>query len=466
MSGRRPRQEDGFALLLVFLLAAGIAISLYMEVPRIAFETQRNREELAVDRGLQYQRAIQLFVRANKRYPTKIEDLESFNNKRYLRHRYVDPLTGKDDWRPVHVGPTGILTDSLVPQQNSNPLAGNGNSSGNNQEASNPASPTGASDSSDPNNDPNAPAGPINFAKVQRPSDKMAGALPPMGATAGPPLNGGDPSQPGAYPSANSLPPMPGQQYPPVYPGTTAGAVSPTGFPPGAVQPGQFPGQPYPPVYPGATAGGVPATGLPPGVVQPGQFPGQQFPGQQFPGQQSPGQQFPGQPAQTWPGQQPAQPYPVQGGAPMQGLPPGFSPGQPNPVSNVAGPGGGFGAGSNAAITAVQNQIFGGSANQSSFANPGQQGGMGAGIAGFGVPAALKGSGIMEINERSKYREWEFIYDPKKDKTVVGAAAAAQNSQAPQAGGLSNGSMFGSTPGSTGATPTAPTPPPPPQPNQ
>ncbi len=108
MRRRRPRQ-DGFALLLVFLLAAAISISLYMEVPRIAFETQRNREELAVDRGQQYQRAIQLFVRANKRYPSKIEDLENFNNKRYLRHRYIDPLTGKDDWRPVHVGLTGML---------------------------------------------------------------------------------------------------------------------------------------------------------------------------------------------------------------------------------------------------------------------------------------------------------------------------------------------------------------------
>ncbi len=35
------------------------------------------------------------------------------------------------------------------------------------------------------------------------------------------------------------------------------------------------------------------------------------------------------------------------------------------------------------------------------------------------------------INDHSKYKEWEFVYDLKKDKTVVGAAAvnAQQNVQ-------------------------------------
>src|SRR2546429_9585940 len=117
----KHQQERGFALLLVFLLAAPIAISLYMELPRVAFETQRNRELLTVDRAQQYQRAIQLFVRANKRYPSKIEDLETFNDKRYLRHRFKDPLTGKDDWRFVPVGPNGMLTGARVEKQD-NPL--------------------------------------------------------------------------------------------------------------------------------------------------------------------------------------------------------------------------------------------------------------------------------------------------------------------------------------------------------
>ena len=62
-------QERGFALLVVFLIAAGIMISLYLELPRVAFESQRNREEMLVERGEQYSRAVEVFFRKNKRYP-------------------------------------------------------------------------------------------------------------------------------------------------------------------------------------------------------------------------------------------------------------------------------------------------------------------------------------------------------------------------------------------------------------
>ena len=58
----RHGHESGFALLLVFLMAAIIAISLYMEIPRVAFETQRQKEQLLMERGEQYKRAIKLFV--------------------------------------------------------------------------------------------------------------------------------------------------------------------------------------------------------------------------------------------------------------------------------------------------------------------------------------------------------------------------------------------------------------------
>ncbi len=33
-----------------------------MEIPRVAFETQRQKEQLLVERGEQYKRAIKLFV--------------------------------------------------------------------------------------------------------------------------------------------------------------------------------------------------------------------------------------------------------------------------------------------------------------------------------------------------------------------------------------------------------------------
>ena len=165
--GKKRERERGFAVLLIFLLFSLVAISLYMEMPRVAFETQRNREELTVDRGEQYKRAIQVFVRANKRYPSKIEDLESFNDKRYLRHRFIDPMTGKDDWRFVHVGPSGLLTDSLVPTNNSNNPLGSKDGKNQDQSASNSTTP----DANAPPPDPNAPNG-FSAAAV-RPSDTM-----------------------------------------------------------------------------------------------------------------------------------------------------------------------------------------------------------------------------------------------------------------------------------------------------
>jgi hypothetical protein len=111
---RRARGESGFALLLVFAMAASIAILLYTEMPRVVFEAQRVREQTLIDHGEQYSRAIKLFVRKFQRYPQRIEDLESTNNIRFLRRRYKDPMTGKDDWRLIHAGPGGMLTDSKV----------------------------------------------------------------------------------------------------------------------------------------------------------------------------------------------------------------------------------------------------------------------------------------------------------------------------------------------------------------
>jgi hypothetical protein len=49
-------------------------------------------------------RAVRIFYLKFKRYPTSIEQLEKTNNQRFLRQRYVDPLTGKADWRLIHVG--------------------------------------------------------------------------------------------------------------------------------------------------------------------------------------------------------------------------------------------------------------------------------------------------------------------------------------------------------------------------
>ena len=94
-------------------MAAIVAITLYMELPRLAMQAQRDKEQTLIDRGEQYKRAIQLFVAKAKRYPGEIKELESFQNQRFLRHRYEDPMTGKEEWRLIHIQ-NGILTDSKL----------------------------------------------------------------------------------------------------------------------------------------------------------------------------------------------------------------------------------------------------------------------------------------------------------------------------------------------------------------
>ncbi|MBV9266348.1 MAG: hypothetical protein JO061_09295, partial [Acidobacteriaceae bacterium] len=78
--------ERGSALLIVFVFAAVIAIMLYREMPVSLFEAQRQKEQLLIDRGHEYQRAVQLYYRKfHGQYPNNIEQLENTNSMRFLR---------------------------------------------------------------------------------------------------------------------------------------------------------------------------------------------------------------------------------------------------------------------------------------------------------------------------------------------------------------------------------------------
>jgi type II secretory pathway pseudopilin PulG len=119
--------RSGYALLFVLAIAATVAIMLLTQVPRVAFEAQRDREQLLIDRGEEYSRAVRLYVRKFNRYPGDMEALENTQNTRFLRHRYIDPMTGTEDWRLIHIGPGGLFLDSLVygKSKSGNPLSQN-----------------------------------------------------------------------------------------------------------------------------------------------------------------------------------------------------------------------------------------------------------------------------------------------------------------------------------------------------
>lgn len=121
-------RERGSALLIVFVFAAIIAIMLYAELPVAVFEAKRQKEQLLIDRGNEYAHAVKLYVRKLGMYPASIDQLENTNRMRFLRHRFKDPFTGKDDWRLLHAGPGGMLIDSKV-----NPLGQNQTAGGQNQ---------------------------------------------------------------------------------------------------------------------------------------------------------------------------------------------------------------------------------------------------------------------------------------------------------------------------------------------
>jgi type II secretory pathway pseudopilin PulG len=100
----RPRRnQEGYILLTLLLLVTLLIVGMAVIVPTISFEIRRDREQELIHRGVQYSRAIRAYYKKFGRYPTKIDDLESANNLRFLRKRYKDPVTGQD-FKLLHFG--------------------------------------------------------------------------------------------------------------------------------------------------------------------------------------------------------------------------------------------------------------------------------------------------------------------------------------------------------------------------
>jgi type II secretory pathway pseudopilin PulG len=96
--------QRGYALIGVIVACTLLLIALAAVAPRIGTQIKRDREEELVHRGNAYVRAIQLYYRKFQRFPANIEQLENTNNLRFLRKRFPDPVTGKEEWRLIHFG--------------------------------------------------------------------------------------------------------------------------------------------------------------------------------------------------------------------------------------------------------------------------------------------------------------------------------------------------------------------------
>ena len=189
--------ESGYAMLFVFALSAIIAIGLYEQLPRAAFEAQREKELLLIDHGKQYMRGVQLYVRKLGRYPAKIEDLDNTQNIRFLRRHFIDPMTGKDEWRLLHMGPAGKLIDSKIETVDPNKDQWHAGSI-------TEFKPAGSSDDGVEN---------ANIATRKRPSDDRGPAGMPGGTTSDPTLMASGAAPGGApLPTGGTLPGMPAAQ--------------------------------------------------------------------------------------------------------------------------------------------------------------------------------------------------------------------------------------------------------------
>jgi type II secretory pathway pseudopilin PulG len=427
---RRRRGESGFALLLVFAMMSAAAILLYLELPRVVMRAQREKEQLLIDRGEQYQRAIQLFVRKLKQYPQSIDDLEETNNTRFLRRRYKDPFTGEDNWRVVHIDAAGVFTDSLVhkapdPTEEGReepqvfvgvlPSIGSPGADANPDQVRNVALQRRGSDrppveaGEQPVADPQM--GDPEGLTRERPAaadflNETAAIVPGVAV----PAQGEEPAGVPAPPGAGFIGGQPGQ---PIFNSAgfrRGGANTGVGAQIGAVPPA--PGQPSFSPFPGLQGT--------PGQAQPQGRANQPFIGGAIPPQptQVPDFSAPAGAAFSAPGAQ--QPAPLRvPRTPVSQTPqaPQFQPaaGFGGRAAAPAAPGQ-PGAPSNDALNLIQRIL-----TTPRTAPPGaagtQQGsaGFGAGIAG--VATTHEGEGVKVYNERTLYKEWEFLYDPRQDAT-------------------------------------------------
>src|SRR5215831_13815654 len=118
---RTPQLEKqrGYMLLAVMLLITLMLIAMSVELPRIAQQIKRDKEQELVYRGMEYARAVKKYYHKMGAYPVSIDQLKDTNHIRFLRKEYKDPITGESEWKLVHLGEAEIKIPTPLGQQGS-----------------------------------------------------------------------------------------------------------------------------------------------------------------------------------------------------------------------------------------------------------------------------------------------------------------------------------------------------------
>ncbi|MBV8475739.1 MAG: type II secretion system protein [Acidobacteria bacterium] len=106
--------EQGYILLTLMFIASLVILSLVALAPQMTQQIKRDQEEELIHRGVQYARAIQHFYKKTGRYPVRLEELDNFNNVRFLRKHYKDPVTG-EDFKLLHFGDVQMTFGTGIP---------------------------------------------------------------------------------------------------------------------------------------------------------------------------------------------------------------------------------------------------------------------------------------------------------------------------------------------------------------
>jgi type II secretory pathway pseudopilin PulG len=122
--------EQGFMLVGLIVAIFIVLLVLGIAAPKMAQELKRDREVEAVHRGNQYVRAIQLYYRKSGSYPGSMDALAKGTPVKFLRQQYIDPFTGKSDWRIIHVGEAKTTVKGLFGQPLTGLAPGLGSASG------------------------------------------------------------------------------------------------------------------------------------------------------------------------------------------------------------------------------------------------------------------------------------------------------------------------------------------------
>lgn len=428
---RRRAGQRGSALLIVFVFAAFVAIMLYKEMPVTLFEAKRQKEQLLIDRGNEYKRGIKLFVIRNRTFPTSLDQLEKFNNVRYIRHRFKDPMTGGDEWRLIHVsGPGFVLTDSKV-----NPLkkvdgttrlgaVASGGSAG--TETNQPAGTASQSDQAvQQQNTPPA----VDSVAYVTPGQPVVYHLYPNQTTGQNQAAGQNPATPQG---TAQLAAGPGSR--PAVPAANFAAQQQVAAQAPADADNENPTSSLPEML---TSGGSPEVGeqdnseiaADPVPDQVGEQPVERA-----------GEQPPSRPAA---GALPQQPAGIQN-PPMQQNPGSQSnPANPriaaalgnNPQQQNGDPA----AVSPEGMAAVQNMLRRGGTVPTGSATASNRTSISSGAIA-GVASKATGKSIKQIDKQTDYSKWEFVYDPQKEPKVIAGSIGSG-----MAGGVANGtgSSFG-----------------------